>query len=404
MANFNEKELEIIGQYNMPGIYGAPDCIVPKQNRPITPKENMLRMLNGEMPLWVPNQTYDNNAIQPMVMPDAKARAFGGTDWFGIEWVYEPLTKAAMVKPGTRRLSDLANWKEELPFPDLSAIDWEGLVAQVRRELGIRPRLGGYSREDLERKAAGEAVFPHLFGTDRYGRDILVRVMVGTRVSMLVGLSAAALVLVIGALYGAVSGYCGGRVDAVMQRIVEVIYSIPEVLVILLLSTVLGDALLAYANTHTGLLARAVPLLGKNLISMFLSFGLLYWVTMSRIIRGQVLQLKGQEYVTAARALGASGARIIRRHLLPNCIGQIVVTTCLQIPSAIFLESFLSFLGVGVTTPLTSLGSLASEALEGLWSYPYRLIFPAVILSAMILSFNLVGDGLRDALDPRLKR
>ena len=125
MANFNEKELEIIGQYNMPGIYGAPDCIVPKQNRPITPKENMLRMLNGEMPLWVPNQTYDNNAIQPMVMPDAKARAFGGTDWFGIEWVYEPLTKAAMVKPGTRRLSDLANWKEELPFPDLSAIDWQ---------------------------------------------------------------------------------------------------------------------------------------------------------------------------------------------------------------------------------------------------------------------------------------
>ena len=276
--------------------------------------------------------------------------------------------------------------------------------AQVRRELGIQPRLGGYSREELERKAAGEAVFPHLFGTDRYGRDILVRVMVGTRVSMLVGLSAAALVLVIGALYGAVSGYCGGRVDAVMQRIVEIIYAVPEVLVILLLSTVLGDALLAYANTHTDLLARAIPVLGKNLISMFLSFGLLYWVTMSRIIRGQVLQLKGQEYVTAARALGASGARIIRRHLLPNCIGQIVVTTCLQIPSAIFLESFLSFLGVGVTTPMTSLGSMASEALEGLWSYPYRLVFPAVILSAMILSFNLVGDGLRDALDPRLKR
>ncbi|MGI6010201.1 MAG: uroporphyrinogen decarboxylase family protein [Ruminococcus sp.] len=125
MANFNEKELEVIGQYSMPGIYGAPDCIVPKQNRPITPRENMLRMLKGEMPLWVPNQTYDNNAIQPMIMKDAYARAFGGTDWFGIEWVYEPLTSAAMVKPGTRRLSDLANWKEELVFPDLSAIDWE---------------------------------------------------------------------------------------------------------------------------------------------------------------------------------------------------------------------------------------------------------------------------------------
>ncbi|MCH1981050.1 hypothetical protein MCG98_00485 [Ruminococcus sp. OA3] len=125
MATFNEKELEVIGEYSMPGIYGAPDCIVPKQNRPVTPKENMLRMLRGEMPLWVPNQTYDNNAIQPMIQPDAHARAFGGTDWFGIEWVYEPLSNAAMVKPGTRRLSDITNWKEELPFPDLSAIDWQ---------------------------------------------------------------------------------------------------------------------------------------------------------------------------------------------------------------------------------------------------------------------------------------
>ena len=144
--------------------------------------------------------------------------------------------------------------------------------------------------------------------------------------------------------------------------------------------------------------------LGANLISMFIAFGLLYWVTMSRIIRGQILQLKQQEYVTAARALGASGPRIIKKHLLPNCIGQIVVTTCLQIPSAIFLESFLSFLGVGVSTPMTSLGSMASEALGGMTTYPYRLLFPALILSIMILSFNLVGDGLRDALDPKLKK
>ena len=125
---------------------------------------------------------------------------------------------------------------------------------------------------------------------------------------------------------------------------------------------------------------------------------------MSRIIRGQVLQVKQQEYVTAARALGASSGRIIKRHLLPNCIGQLVVTTCLQIPSAIFLESFLSFLGVGVSAPMTSLGSMASEALQGMYSYTYRLFFPAIILSVMILSFNLFGDGLRDALDPRLKK
>lgn len=125
MVKFNEKELEVIGEYSMPGIYGAPDCIVPKQNRPITPKENMLRMLRGEMPLWVPNQTVDNNAIQPSIMPDASARNHGGVDWFGIEWEYEPQTKAAMVKPGTRRLSDITNWEEELVFPDLSAIDWK---------------------------------------------------------------------------------------------------------------------------------------------------------------------------------------------------------------------------------------------------------------------------------------
>lgn len=124
MAVFNEKELEVIGQYSMPGIYGAPDSIVPKHNYPITPKENMLRMLRGEMPLWAPNQILDNNAIQPEIMLDAKARNHGGIDWFGIEWEYEPLTKAAMVKPGTRALSDLTNWREEVKFPDLSAIDW----------------------------------------------------------------------------------------------------------------------------------------------------------------------------------------------------------------------------------------------------------------------------------------
>ena len=268
----------------------------------------------------------------------------------------------------------------------------------------VKTKIFGYSNKELLRKEAGESVFPHVFGTDKFGRDIMVRVMVGTRVSMIVGVCAALLVLVIGALYGSISGYCGGKVDAIMQRIVELIYSVPDVLVILLISTVLNDVLMDYANSNPGIISDMVTLLGSNLIAMFIAFGLLYWVTMSRIIRGQILQLKEQEYVTAARALGAGGGRIIRQHLLPNCVGQIVVTTCLQIPSAIFLESFLSFLGVGVSAPLTSLGSMAAEALSGLQSYPYRLLFPAIILSVMILSFNLFGDGLRDALDPRLKK
>lgn len=275
----------------------------------------------------------------------------------------------------------------------------------VRKELGVKKHIFGYSQAELERKANGEKVFPHVFGTDMYGRDILVRVMYGARVSMSVGVFAAILVLVIGALYGAISGYCGGKVDAVMQRIVELIYAVPEMLVVLLIATALKPILTDYVNSSgTSPMKSFVNVLGPNLISMFIAFGLLYWVTMSRIIRGQVLQLKQQEYVTAARALGASGGRIIRRHLLPNCIGQIVVTTCLQIPSAIFLESFLSYLGVGVSAPLPSLGSMATDALSGMYTYTYRLIVPSVILSIMILAFNLFGDGLRDALDPKLKK
>lgn len=276
---------------------------------------------------------------------------------------------------------------------------------QVAGQLGIQARPFGYSTEELQRIAAGEKVFPHIFGTDTLGRDILVRVMIGTRLSMIIGVCAALIVLLIGATYGAVSGYAGGRVDVVMMRIVELIYSIPEILVVLLLVTTLKPVIDDYTMYHPSeALAKFIAMIGPSILSIFIAFGLLYWVSMSRIIRGQVLQLKQQEYITAARALGASGGRIIRRHLLPNCVGQIVVTTCLQIPSAIFLESFLSFLGLGVSAPLTSLGSMASDALGGIYTYTYRLLIPAVILSVMILAFNLFGDGLRDALDPRLKK
>ena len=275
---------------------------------------------------------------------------------------------------------------------------------QAMKDLGIKYKAFGYSRQELERKAAGEEVFPHIFGTDDLGRDIMVRTMVGARMSIIVGIFAALLVLCIGAVYGSISGYCGGKVDAIMQRVVEMIYSIPEMLIILLISATLAPALSEFQNSGDGVLQNLVTKLGPNLIAMFIAFASLYWVTMSRIIRGQILQLKQQEYVTAARALGASGFRIIKRHLLPNCIGQIITTTFLQVPSAIFLESFLSFLGVGVSAPLTSLGSMCSDALSGIYTYPYRLIIPALILSTLILCLNLFGDGLRDALDPRLKK
>ena len=247
-------------------------------------------------------------------------------------------------------------------------------------------------------------VFPHMVGTDSQGRDLLARTMYGARVSIIIGIVAALIVLVIGSIYGAISGLCGGVVDFIMMRIVELIYSVPEILLVLLLQVVLKDPLQKWFDASNSWFANALSTLGAGIVSIFITFALLYWVTMSRIVRGQVLMLKKQEYVTAATALGASNGRIIKRHLLPNCVGQLVITTCLQIPSAIFLESFLSFLGLGVSAPMASLGSLCSDALGTITIFPYRLLFPGAVLTIIVLTLNLVGDGLRDALDPRLKK
>ena len=262
----------------------------------------------------------------------------------------------------------------------------------------------GEPAEGASRLKLVRGVFPHVFGTDSAGRDIMARTMYGTRVSIIIGVVAALIVRIIGSIYGAISGLSGGVVDFVMMRIVELIYSVPEVLIVLLLQVVLKSPLQAWLDASGSDFARLMSNLGVGIVSIFITFALLYWVTMARIVRGQVLQLKKQEYVTAATALGASNGRIIRRHLLPNCVGQLVITTCLQIPSAIFLESFLSFLGLGVSAPMASLGSLCSDALETISLYPYRLVFPGIILTVVVLTLNLVGDGLRDALDPRLKK
>lgn len=257
-----------------------------------------------------------------------------------------------------------------------------------------------YSQDELARIDVGESVFPHILGTDKMGRDYAIRVMMGSRISLMVGLIATAIILVIGSIYGSVAAFFGGWVDLVMMRIVDIIYTVPDVLLIVLLSFAIKSPLESLAQVPG---FGWVQTVGTNLISIFIVFALLYWVGMARMVRSQILMLKESEYVTAARALGAKNGRIIKKHLLTNCIGTLIVTTTLQIPSSIFTESFLSFLGLGVAVPLPSLGSLASEAINGINTYPYLLFIPSILISLIILSFNLLGDGLRDAFDPKLK-
>ncbi|MBN1042654.1 MULTISPECIES: ABC transporter permease [Clostridium] len=228
----------------------------------------------------------------------------------------------------------------------------------------------------------------HWFGTDQLGRDIFVRVFFGARYSLMIGVAAAFINLFIGVLYGGIAGFCGGKIDNLMMRIVDVLYSIPLIIYVIILMTILN-------KPGSG---------GSGLSTIILALSISYWIGMARIVRGDVLQLKQQEFVLAAKALGASNTRILIRHLIPNCIGSIMVTLTLLIPQAIFTEAFLSFIGLGLVPPKASLGTLANEAMKAIYQYPYQLLFPALAICLIILAFNLFGDGLSEALDPKNKR
>jgi len=247
----------------------------------------------------------------------------------------------------------------------------------------LTPWIAPYSYEgqNLELGATSPSL-KNWLGTDTLGRDQLTRVMYGSRISLAVGFIATAVALLIGVLWGATAGFLGGRVDAIMMRIVDALYALPFTIFIILLTVIFGN----------------------SLILLFMAIGAVEWLTMARIVRGQVLTIKKQEFVEAAVSMGLSPWQIISRHLIPNVLGPIIVYTTLTIPSVILLESFLSFLGLGIQPPQSSWGSLISGGVESMEEYPWLLIFPGLVLSITLFSLNFLGDGLRDALDPRASK
>lgn len=238
-----------------------------------------------------------------------------------------------------------------------------------------------YEQQNLDLGATAPSL-QHWLGTDIFGRDMLTRIMYGGRVSLMVGFIATAVALVIGILWGAIAGFYGGRLDAVMMRIVDILYALPFMIFIVLLMVVFG----------------------RNILLLFLAIGAVEWLTMARIVRGQVMSLRNQEFVEAAYSLGLSQWTIIRRHIIPNTLGPVIVYTTLTIPSVMLLEAFLSFLGLGIQPPKSSWGLLINYGVETMEEYPWLLIFPGIALSLTLFALNFLGDGLRDALDPRTSK
>ncbi len=248
----------------------------------------------------------------------------------------------------------------------------------------VGPYINGFSYESMNAKLLNQKPDGiHWFGTDELGRDVFSRVWQAGRVSIIIGLAGAFTSSFFGCIYGGVAAYFGGRVDNIMMRIIEILMSVPYLMVVILISLILDS---------------------KGLVTLLIAMCLTGWCGIARLVRGQMLQISSQEYVTAAKALGVSPWNIIRKHLIPNTVGVIIVAITFDIPGYIFAEAFLSYVGLGIQSPNTSWGALASAAQQNLMFYPYQLFFPALMIALTMLSFTLLGDGLRDALDPKLRQ
>ncbi|KKM11924.1 diguanylate cyclase [Clostridiales bacterium PH28_bin88] len=300
------------------------------------------------------------------------------------EEMFQPVGKdrgdaQAIVRPSTTYWQDA--WRRLKQ--NKAAVAGLIIILLLTTMAAVGPMISGYTYDEQVLSRTNEPpTGEHWFGTEQLGRDLFTRVWWGARVSLFIGFATAFIVMVIGVTYGGISGYLGGWVDEIMMRVVEILYSVPFLLYVILLMMIMEP----------------------GLKTILIALGAVYWLPMARVVRGQVLSLKEQEFVLAARALGASPWRIIFRHLIPNAMGPILVFTTLAIPEAIFTEAWLSFLGLGVSAPFASWGSLADDGIKAVRSYPWELFFPAFFISMTILAFNIFGDGLRDALDPRMRK
>jgi oligopeptide transport system permease protein len=331
-------------------------------------------------------------ALATLIGPSLTGHAFDKvyTEYVRVPPSLTPYPRAEQLEPAVQRIAarmrakvQEVNVKGDLARVVLSsdrATDDRGLAYFERTDLFAAPRITARSEDG--KSLTVDVPIKHrrfLFGTDPNGRDLLTRTLVAIRISLAIGLLATGVALVIGVAYGATAGYAGGRVDAAMMRFVDVLYALPFIFFVILL----------------------VVFFGRNFILMFLAVGAIEWLDMARIVRGQTLSIRRQEYIAAAEALGVTPLGILRRHVIPNTLGPVVVYVTLLVPRIILLESFLSFLGLGVQEPMTSLGVLIAEGARGIQTSTYLLVCPAVVLIGLLSALNFLGDGLRDALDPR---